>query len=268
MTEEATFLDVGGQPVYVVFCHPNGVPQRAVVICDPLGEEKLWAHRPLVTFSRELASRGVVVVRFDFRGEGDSGLEFEESTIHTRLEDIQAVVSALRHRQPRVHDVSLVGLRFGATLAATAAAGSNHVRRLVLWDPIISGASYAQSLLRINLASQLAAYRKVVEGREALLERLSHGAAVNIEGYALTSRFYEQICSVNLAELLTGFEGGTLVLRPGVEGGALPPDLAALQTSVPGLSARLVPQEPFWKETRAFFQRADGFTSATLDWLG
>ena len=44
----------------------------AFVFCHPLTEEKLWTHRVFVTFARELAAAGHTVLRFDYRGNGDS----------------------------------------------------------------------------------------------------------------------------------------------------------------------------------------------------
>jgi pimeloyl-ACP methyl ester carboxylesterase len=46
-----------------------------------------------------------------------------------------------------VDRVSLVGLRWGATLAALAARGRDDVDQIVLWDPVVSGAAYLDDRL-------------------------------------------------------------------------------------------------------------------------
>ena len=267
VTEEATFLEVSGQRLFAVFCRPQGRAQRGVVLCHPLGEEKLWAHRALVTFSRDLAARGYAVIRFDFRGEGDSDADFQETTVETRLEDIAAVVAVLKLRQPSCVDIALVGLRFGATLAALSAARRNDITRLALWDPIVDGSAYAQSLLWINLAYQMAAFKRVVEGRDKLVERMRRGEAVNIEGYALTESFFRQISSIRMSDVLPAFPGRTLVLQPGTEGSAAAPGFRELATAGPKVTALTVAQQPLWKETKTFFQRAEAFSGATIPWL-
>jgi exosortase A-associated hydrolase 2 len=267
VTEEAHFLEVSGQRVFAVFSRPQGPAARGVVLCHPLGEEKLWAHRALVAFSRELVARGFAVIRFDFRGEGDSESDFQDSSVETRLEDIAAVVKALRQREPSCSDVSLVGLRFGATMAVLSAAGGSDIRGLALWDPIVDGAAYGQSLLRINLASQLAAHRKVVEGRDKLVDRMTHGETVNIEGYALTGSFYNQIVSLRVIDVLPVFRGRTLILQPGTEGSSAGPGFGELAIAGSKVTVSVVDEQPFWKETRAFLQRADGFARSTIDWL-
>lgn len=253
--------------MFTTLCIPESPNGRAVVLCHPLGEEKLWAHRPLVTFSRELASRGFTVSRFDCRGEGDSEGRFEDADLETRVSDVAAVVAATIRAGRGISEISLVGLRFGALLASVAAARLEQVARLVMWDPAAEGDSYAQSLLRINLAAQLAAYKKVVEGREKLLERMAGGGTVNIEGYALTGLFVRQVSTVRVADQIAAFPGKLLVLQPGPEGAVPRPDVLGLQAARPDAVVRIVPEQPFWKETKTFFQRADGFSDATVEWL-
>ena len=91
------------------------------VLCYPFAEERLWAQRVYVDFARELARRGDPVLRFDFMGNGDSEGTFEEADVETWLSDIACAVRTLKAKAPGLDDVGLIGLRFGATLAALAA---------------------------------------------------------------------------------------------------------------------------------------------------
>ncbi len=150
--------------------------------------------------------------------------------METRVADVAAVVEATRRACRNVSDMSLVGLRFGAMLAALAASRLNNVDRLVMWDPVIDGEPYAQSLLRINLAAQLAAYKKVIEGREKLLERLAGGGTVNIEGYGLTGSFVRAgVVGPPRGPSWPRTPGRLLILQPGPEGTAPRPDICGLQ---------------------------------------
>jgi pimeloyl-ACP methyl ester carboxylesterase len=49
-----------------------------------------------------------------------------------------------------VRQISVVGYRLGATLAAMAAARGLGVRDLVLWDPAVRGKSYVRELRRLE----------------------------------------------------------------------------------------------------------------------
>jgi pimeloyl-ACP methyl ester carboxylesterase len=96
--------------------------------------------------------------------------------------------------------IGLLGLRFGATLAALAAERSPKVGKLVLWEPIVDGAKYMQEMLRINLTTQSAVYKEIRHNREALVRMMRDGATVNIDGYELAYPCYEQATAVNLKE--------------------------------------------------------------------
>ena len=89
---------------------------------------------------------------------------------------------------PTVQRIGLIGLRLGASFAASlleAGAESPRLRSapLVLWDPILDGDAYFQELLRSNLSTQLAVYGKVVDNREVLTARIRAGGTVNVDGF-------------------------------------------------------------------------------------
>jgi len=99
---------------------------------------------------RELADAlsiaGYIVLRFDYRGTGDSSGDFTESIPDPEwLEDINSAVSYLR--EGNISNVSVVGMRIGATLAAAATQRYPlDLAGLVLWDPCESGRSYLREL--------------------------------------------------------------------------------------------------------------------------
>lgn len=113
-----------------------------VVLCAPLAEEGRSAHRTFRTLSRVLADSGALVLRFDYDGTGDSSGRLSDPD---RLAAwLGSIVEACRTvRSCGVERVALVGMRVGATLAASAAAGAGlDLESLVLWDPCESGRSF------------------------------------------------------------------------------------------------------------------------------
>lgn len=266
--EEAVFIELEHERVFAVFSAAAAPVRRGIVLCHPLGEEKLWAHRALVNLARRLTASGFAVVRFDCRGEGDSDRRFEETDLSTRVQDLEAAAGALRARVPSLRTLAAIGLRFGANLAAIGSARSAVFDGLVLWDPISDGRAYANSLIQANLAAQLAAHHRIVQGRDRLLERMEMGEPLNVEGYQLTKRLFDDICSIRLADDLSGFDGRVLVLQPGQQTAAPRPEFADLVAAKPDRrKVVVVAQPPFWKETRAFLPRGEGFERMTFDWL-
>ena len=265
--EDHWFMDLNGERIFTALHRPAQSASRAVVMCHPLGEEKLWAHRVFVTFARDMAAAGFAVLRFDFRGEGDSDRSFEQADLKTRIEDACLAVDTVRELNPGVTTVTMLGLRLGAAVAAATAVRRSAVSQLILWDPIVDGAAYMQAVLRLNLMFQMARFQRVVENRDALVTRLTSGESVNIEGYELAKPLYQQVSEFRLQEALAEFSGSTLAVA--ITQGQTPmrPELAGLTEVVDRCDVQHAQEEPFWKEIKAFYQRAPELTRISLQAL-
>ncbi len=267
MHEDYRFLALDGEHVYCGVHLPTQQASRGVVICHPLGEEKLWSHRVLVSFARDLAAAGIAVLRFDFRGEGDSDRDFQDADLESRVQDACLAVDALRKFVPSVAEVTLMGLRLGASVAAAAAVRRSDVTRLVLWDPVVDGAAYMQAVLRLNLMYQMAIHRQVIENREALVARLAKGETINIEGYEVAEPLYRQVSDFRLQDVLRQFAGTIVIFQVNSTEVPVKPELAALTESNPLCRVEVVQEEPFWKEITTLYQRAHNLTRASFSAL-
>lgn len=247
----------------------------AFLFSHAFAEEKLWSHRVMVSLARELAARGHVVMRFDYMGAGDSSGTTPDTSLDTHLADLAAAFAYLVKQHPKVQRVGLLGLRFGATLAALFAeqGGDKHSQLrnapLVLWEPIMDGANYFQELLRSNLSTQLAVHGKVLENRDVLQAQIRAGGKVNVDGYEIGQSLFE---SCARPDLLTAdaksHSGPTLIMQiaPGAE---VKPrdDLTALANSYRTGSVARAAEQPFWREIKPFYGRATQLQQATLQWL-
>jgi exosortase A-associated hydrolase 2 len=266
--ETPFFFNLGGQQLFGILHAPAGAkPRRGWVFCHPFAEEKLWAQRVYVSFARILAARGDLVLRFDHRGHGDSDGRFEDASLTTYLEDADAALSTLQTRLPTDCPIGLLGLRLGASVAALAAEKNPRVDRLVLWEPVVDGEAHGQEILLTNLATQMATHGKVVIERAELVSRMQAGETVNIDGYEMSNTMFQQIRSLKLAAEPRLFAGSCLVVQ--VDRNTRPPR-PALKTLVDRYhSAELnsVAEQPFWKEIREFYGKADRLYAGTLGWL-
>lgn len=122
--------------------HPSpGVPRAAVVICPPIGDDYVRAHRTLRHLAEALVREGFAVLRFDFHGTGDSPAdERAPGRVDAWLADVVLAADEARTRSGAAA-VALVGLRLGATLAAVSADAAR-ADSLVLWGPYPSGADW------------------------------------------------------------------------------------------------------------------------------
>jgi exosortase A-associated hydrolase 2 len=266
--ETPMFFQNGEYRLFGILHQPVGTPSGAAwVFCHPFAEEKLWAQRVYVSFARILAARGAWVLRFDAMGNGDSEGEFSTASVDTMLSDIDSAMSLLERSSGITQGVGLLGLRFGATLAALAAERSPKIGKLVLWEPIVDGGKYMQELLRINLTTQTAVYKEIRHNREALVRLMREGSTVNIDGYELAYPCYDQASAVNLNAERKRFAGQCLIVQVGREGQALRQELAALQETYPSSEIQGAAEEPFWKEIKRWYRTAPNLFETTLAWV-
>ena len=111
-----------------------------VLLCPPLGFDYMQSHRALRVLADELAGEGFCVVRFDYDGTGDSAGGRSAARVAAWTATARSALALLRRHGPA--DVSLVGMRFGALLAAAVADQDHGVDQLVLWDPCTTGRSF------------------------------------------------------------------------------------------------------------------------------
>jgi alpha-beta hydrolase superfamily lysophospholipase len=110
-----------------------------VVLCPPIGREGIVTYQAMRILASRLAADGLVALRIDYAGTGDS-CDPEHVSIARWQRDIRGAVAFLR--SAGCGSVSLVGLRMGATLAAAAAGDCGSLASLVLWDPVLAGRSF------------------------------------------------------------------------------------------------------------------------------
>ena len=133
-----------------------GTRRCAVLLCPPIGHEYMCSHRAFRNLTRDLAATGFSVLRFDYRGTGDSGsAPATESLVPAWLESVSLAADELRLRSG-ADKLAFIGLRFGATMAATAATSRHDVDSLVLWSPCTNGRSLIRQtrMLAMSIAER------------------------------------------------------------------------------------------------------------------
>ncbi len=111
--ERALTYTCVGEPVVGVICEPQCPAQTGVVILVGGPQYRAGSHRQFVLLARRLADAGFAVLRFDFRGMGDS--HGHQRTFENLDDDIAAAITTLGAEVPEVKRVVLWGLRDGAS---------------------------------------------------------------------------------------------------------------------------------------------------------
>lgn len=151
--EKAVVFGCEGESLVGIACLPDSpekpTTQTGLIIIVGGPQYRAGSHRQFVLLARELAATGIPVLRFDYRGMGDSTGElhnFENVTT-----DIAKAIDALVMSAPHVQKVILWGLCDGASAALiyTHQLQDSRVAGLCLLNPWVrSNASLAKTQVK------------------------------------------------------------------------------------------------------------------------
>lgn len=268
MSETPLYFQNGLYNLFGVLYEPEGQANgTGFVFCAPFAEEMLWTQRVFVNFARELAHQGYYVLRFDIMGHGDSDGDFEDVTVDTWLSDIRCALKTLEEKKPFIECFGLLGLRLGGTLAAIIAEEIRNVKSLILWEPVIEGSKYMKEVFLSNLTTQTAMFKEIRFTRDDLVKMMKEGKTVNVEGYEITYDFYQQVSALNLLDSTRRFVGNCLIVQIGKREQNLKKNLEKLKNLYPNGDLIFSLEEPFWKEIKLFYSRAENLFQNTIKWL-
>ncbi|MGH9017802.1 MAG: alpha/beta hydrolase [Acidimicrobiales bacterium] len=153
MTAAATWFGPDERPLFGWLHVPeHGRARGAVVLCPPLGLERVCAHRTFRHLADRLALAGIAALRFDYDGTGDSaGAQDDPGRVAAWVESVGHAIDEVR--RAGAARVVVVGMRMGATVAAGRLAAGEKVDGLVLWDPCASGRTYLREQQALGLFS-------------------------------------------------------------------------------------------------------------------
>jgi NAD(P)-dependent dehydrogenase (short-subunit alcohol dehydrogenase family)/pimeloyl-ACP methyl ester carboxylesterase len=182
--QTALFLGSDSRQIFAVY-HPAAQDGCRVltVICPPLFNEYMRTQLALRELAISLAEKGQHVVRFDYRGTGDSSGDLRDVSVSDWIDDIELAVregSSLSGSSC----VRLLAVRAGALIACKAAIARDGVERLVLWDPVPDGGSYLQKLRLVQEA--------IFARDTSLSEKDRKESLHDYGGYRLSERLAEE----------------------------------------------------------------------------
>jgi uncharacterized protein len=124
--ERIAFQNSRNQKLAGILHHPAARADAAVIFCH--GMESSKESEKIVAMSRQLAESGVLALRFDFAGSGESEGKFEEMTYSGEVEDLRAAHEFVLQYAPK--KVGIVGSSMGGTVALLFTARENTIAAL------------------------------------------------------------------------------------------------------------------------------------------
>lgn len=141
---EPYFFGNGGNQLYGAFHKPSGSGEHGVVLAYPGPQEYMQSHYAFRLLANQLAREGCAVLRFDWRGTGDSAGDAKNITFQQFREDLQWAAQELMDVSG-ARRISVVGFRLGANIAASTPL-RQPLEQLILWEPIQCGSTYLAEL--------------------------------------------------------------------------------------------------------------------------
>ncbi len=136
----------------LLHAHPgHDVRDKAMVLCAPLLQEGIRAHRALWAVAESLAAAGGNALCFDWYGTGNSSGEDDELCLAGMMADLEAAQAALS-AQHGADRLTWLALRSAALPMLTYLSQRSQPVDVVLWDPQLAGTAVVESWRRQHLA--------------------------------------------------------------------------------------------------------------------
>jgi uncharacterized protein len=166
---------------------------KTVIICHGLIGSRVGVDRLFVKTSNLLTEKGYLVIRFDYKGCGESSGEYGSNRLSDLIEQSEAIIQFAYDELP-VKELILLGHSLGGAVALLTAINDIRVSRLIQW------AAVGNPALDI----------KRIFGEDRLSE-LGEKEVVDFNGYSFYQTYFESLAEFQPLEVCHSFSGDVLL---------------------------------------------------------
>jgi len=202
-TRESFVIHNEGQKIFGILHKPHvEAPYPLVIICHGLAGHKVGRYRLYVNLATQLTQLGFGVIRFDFRGSGDSEGELKEMTLESQISDALAVLDfAEKHPSIDASRIGIIGRSFGGAVSILAASRKPIVKTFCLWAPVFNGAQWEPVWKHVNAVG---ISKKIEE------------EVLTIDGQFLGVEFFRQFFAMHIEKSLSVLEDVPILIIHGI----------------------------------------------------
>jgi Serine aminopeptidase, S33 len=181
LQERAGYFQVPGAHLYTVL-HEVKEPVARVLLVGPFASERHNSYLPWVRWARHLAAENIEVLRYDYRGIGESTGDFEEMALSDWSQDVRLLSAWFASRSPQAPFL-LHGLGLGAVFAGRAfdeGIGDG----LLLWSsPASANQALRATLMRWVGLEQIFKFGREQKSASDYIRELEQGSSLEVDGY-------------------------------------------------------------------------------------
>jgi hypothetical protein len=190
LQERAGYFPVSGAHLYTVL-HEVEDPVARVLLVGPFASERHNSYLPWVRWARFLAADSIEVLRYDYRGIGESTGVFEQMTFEDWNQDVRLLAAWFADRSPHVPFV-LHGLGLGAVLAGRAF-DDGMGDGLLLWSPPVNAnQALRATLMRWVGLEQIFKFGDDRKSAADYIRELEQGSPLDVDGYCWSHSLWRE----------------------------------------------------------------------------
>jgi hypothetical protein len=129
-TENVTFLSEGQKIVGVLHLPEKKTPPCVIASHGLLSSKESEKY---VALGDRLSQEEIAMLRFDFRGIGESEGRMEEDTVSRRIMDLGSAIEFIRSRRDLKGRIGLLGSSLGGYVSLIRASMEEKIRAVVIW---------------------------------------------------------------------------------------------------------------------------------------
>jgi len=204
LSERAGYFPVSGAHLYTVL-HEVKNPVARVLLVGPFASERHNSYLPWIRWARYLAEENIEVLRYDYRGIGESTGDFEQMTFEDWSHDVRLLSAWFESRAPHVPLV-LHGLGLGAILAGRAF-DEGIGEGLLLWSPPANAnQALRATLMRWVGLEQIFKFGRDQKPASDYIRELEQGSSLEVDGYLWSAALWRDSLRFALPAALAGDE--------------------------------------------------------------
>ena len=114
-----------------------GIKFPLVIICHGFVGNRIGVNRLFVKASRQFASHGLAVLRFDYEGCGESFGEYGSYGLERFIQQTKDVIDYVKGiHQVDQQQIFLLGHSLGGAIAALTASNDQRIKGLIMWAAV------------------------------------------------------------------------------------------------------------------------------------